>query len=402
MRWIAVMNKDDVNLDRMREVVLKLELTQYARTEAQLAKEDLREYIRAELLALRNENRLDRRKQYGTIAFIFTVLVGSDVWAIQNLESRVQRALAEEVEKNRQTAAAVLATETTKMQGQIKNRLDQEFATPRLQRMIGEEARRYTANEAKAYIVSEVETVVRPFRTQIDQSIADTKRLAAQNAENVKKFGDFLQQNEKQYRAEYQKLSKTVGDSESLTKTLSLQVAAQKHRSDISALANDAINNGSRTSFAVLSRILDDTSETTEIRELARSEILKLKIFWMTANKTVANEVAWTGPDGKPKAETALTACDLLSALQNNKQWEVRAKAAQLLAAHANLGVPEGLLKAIQSDQQLHVVRDAIRSFSSLTGFQTPDVFGLPYAETWWQGHADETKKKLTKLDCTP
>jgi len=396
------MSERDMNLDRMREVVLKLELTQYAQTEAHLAKEELREYIRSELLALRNENQLDRRKQYGTIAFIITILVGSDVWAIQNLESRVQHALAAEVEKNRQLVAAVLATETTKMQRQIIDRLNQEFGTPRLQEMIGEEARRYTANEANSYITAEVETKIRPFRTQIDRSIADTNQLAAQNSENVKKFGDFLRQNEQQYRADYQTLSKTVGDSQTLTKALSLQVAAQKRKSEISALANDAINNGTRSALEVLSRIMDDASEAAEIRELARSEMFRVKAFWVTAEKTLGIEITWRGVDGKPKAQTAVSTCELLSNLQNNKDWPVRVKAAQLLATHANIGVPEALLKAIQSDQQLHVVQDAVRSFTSVTGFQSPDVFGLPYVETWWKTHADEINKKLQKLDCTP
>jgi hypothetical protein len=41
----AVMNERDLNLERMREAVLKLEVTQYAKVEAQLAKEELREHL---------------------------------------------------------------------------------------------------------------------------------------------------------------------------------------------------------------------------------------------------------------------------------------------------------------------------------------------------------------------
>jgi len=135
---------------------------------------------------------------------------------------------------------------------------------------------------------------------------------------------------------------------------------------------------------------------------MAASEVSIVKVFWITAYKTRAAEFQWKGRDGKEKTESQLTTCDLLFELLNNVEWVVRAKAAELLAAHREVGVPEALLRAIERDRQLHVVREAARAWESVTGHRPPDVFGLPFVETWWKEHAEETKKRLQKLDCTP
>jgi hypothetical protein len=90
-----------------------------------------------------------------------------------------------------------------------------------------------------------------------------------------------------------------------------------------------------------------------------------------------------------------------LNDLQKNQSWFVRAKAAQLLSGHPKVGVPEGLLRAIEYDPDLHVVRDANRSWENITGHRSPDVFGFAeHLESWWKEHGPETTKKLEKLDC--
>lgn len=384
------MNEHDLNLDRMREAVLKLEVTQYAKAEAQLAKEelrqDIREQIRIEMLSLRSEAREDRRRLLGYAILAFTILIGGDIWtvwsSVNRLQGEVQKALQIEVEKNRQTAAAVLATETQKMHDQIRERLNHEFETPRLHQMIGEEARRYTANEAQAYINTQVEAVLKPFREQVSQELARSEHTTQQ-----------LQQNE-------QRLTKAIEESEKLTKSLSQQVSLLTRRNDIYGLGAAAIDEGDRASLGVLTVISEDQAETKVIRETAEAEMLKVKAFWVGIDKIRASEFHWTGIDGKPKAEAELTACDLLHELRNSKFWQVRAKAAQLLANQKKVGVPEGLLRVIQSDSQLHTVRDAVKSFEQITGYRSGDVFGLPFIEIWWKDHAEETTKKLQKLDC--
>jgi len=105
----------------MREAVLKLEVTQYAKTEALLAKEELRENLRQDSELFRKDIRSERNAFYAKVFFVAAFLIGGDVWTMWTVVQHVQDALKGEVEKNRQIVAAVLAEEPKKIQDQIKS-----------------------------------------------------------------------------------------------------------------------------------------------------------------------------------------------------------------------------------------------------------------------------------------
>jgi hypothetical protein len=122
------MNERDLNLDKMREAVLKLEVTQYAKAEAQLAKEELREHLRQDASLLRNDIREERRAFYTKVFVFVAFLIGGDAWTMWGVYQHAQQVLQAEVEKNRRTVADVLSAETKKIRDQIqfvKNDLDQ-------------------------------------------------------------------------------------------------------------------------------------------------------------------------------------------------------------------------------------------------------------------------------------
>ena len=114
------MNERDLNLERMREAVLKLEVTQYAKTEVQLAKEELKETLRQGSDLLHNEIRQERRAFYTKVFVVAAFLIGGDIWTMWGVYQNAQRVLQAEVEKNRKHVAEALGAETKKIQDQVQ------------------------------------------------------------------------------------------------------------------------------------------------------------------------------------------------------------------------------------------------------------------------------------------
>jgi ribosomal protein S17E len=129
----------DLNLQRMREALLKLEVTQFAKAETQMAKLEIREHVkeqihqevatfREEIRRERDDVRRERRSFYTRVALVATFLIGSDIWTMTGLYQHAKQVLQDEVEKNRRTVAEVLTAETKKIQDQVqsvKTSLDQ-------------------------------------------------------------------------------------------------------------------------------------------------------------------------------------------------------------------------------------------------------------------------------------
>lgn len=385
------MEQSKFDLDRMREVALKLDVNQYARNEVAITKAELRDALQTEVTSLKEDIKVERRKVWGVAVALLAILVGGDIWAVDALRQKMLTALDDEVNRSRKAVEKSLMTETRSMQVEIHKRLAKEFEAPHLKELIGSEARRYTATEAKDYIASQVEAGLKPFRMQVEHAEADLQRFRTGQTNY-----------EKQYNSDYAKLSKTIAESEKLAQTLSAQVQILKRRNEVSALRVDAISSGNRASLDALNRIIADPKEEQDIKQMALSEALGVKSFWVSADRTKAWMIDWRGRDGKSKSESQLTTCELLDNLRNSPTWQVRAKAADLLAGHRKLGVPDALLRTIRNDPQLHVARDAVNAFVQITGYQTVDVLGLPFIEDWWKENAEAANKKLSKLDCTP
>lgn len=136
----------------LREALLKLEVNQHTRMEMHLAKEDLREYLRSDLGQLRSEIKSDRNKVVRYLSLIITVLIGGDIWAFVSMKQRVQTALNDEI---------------TAIRVSVRQRLDQEFETPRIKALVEEKAREYTAKEAKHYIAEQVESGLKPYQERV-------------------------------------------------------------------------------------------------------------------------------------------------------------------------------------------------------------------------------------------
>lgn len=384
---------DSGTSDQYSDAERKIDLNQYARTEMQLAREEMRERLASDFKGYRSEF---QRKFWILGSMTVLSIIGLGIQYFQ-YERRVGQYLTDQEKKTRVRVDDTLASavrdvqvETQKaLSGAVESvrksvniRLNEEFQTPRIQQTVSDAA----AAQSK---------------TLMDQRITpEVRRIRDQTAADLRKFQDFLHGYETNYKTDFDKLSKTTGASEALVQSLREQIEIISLRNRVAELGDAAITDGDRSSFDVLNNVADDPAQTAEARKLNFSEALQVKKFWIGINRIKAQQFTWRGSDGKPMEENQLSTCDLLRELQNSGIWQVRAKAAQLLSDHHEVGVPEGLLAAIKSDRNLHVVADAVHSFGSVTGFQSPDVFGQPFIENWWRDHNQDVSKSLAKLNC--
>ena len=80
-------------------------------------------------------------------------------------------------------------------------------------------------------------------------------------------------------------------------------------------------------------------------------------------------------PDGRNTKDDEIATQTLLKDLVNNENWQIRAKAAQLLKNRKEEIVSEILLKTAESDSRLDVRKLALESFAIINDVKLPDVF---------------------------
>jgi hypothetical protein len=336
------MNERDLNIDRMREAVLKLEITQFARGEALLAREDLREYIRLELNSLRNEIRHERGKLVRNLILVLTILIGGDVWTIwgvfQHAKQTFQQALQIEVDKTQKRADVVLGAETERLRQQIRLRLDQEFETPRIHQVIESEARRYTATEAQSYITTQVDAGLKPFQaqvTQVRQTLADVSNRLEPVKTAVDTYRDVLH-----------------------TATLATTAMA-----------------GSRSAHRELNSLVN--SQNADVRQIAgwALEAVDNELLDMLRNQTLNPEL------GR----------EALLQLSRHSAPTMREKAVERMGVTKDRQYVPRIIEMIRSDPNIRVLRAALIAFNQETAVTVEaDETGATLALKWWDEHKTE------------
>src|SRR5205807_9770420 len=89
-------------------------------------------------------------------------------------------------------------------------------------------------------------------------------------------------------------------------------------------------------------------------------------------------------------SDEGYTTEDLLSELRHGEDWRDRAKSAEILATRRVKSVADALFDAAENDSHLEVMRNAVLSFCTITGYQKKDVFGEADLAGWWQEHRTE------------
>ena len=102
-------------------------------------------------------------------------------------------------------------------------------------------------------------------------------------------------------------------------------------------------------------------------------------------------------PDSSLDNETELNTDQLIELLDNAEaKVDNRVRAAYLLADKRNSKAADALVKAVQTDSNLDVVREAAMTFSEMTGFKNEDLLNTNILLQWWKNNSDEVRIMLS------
>ncbi len=286
----------------------------------------------------------------------------------------------------------------------VLDKVTDQFREPAIKKTISEVASR----EAKQVLAEQIEPEVRRFQSETAASIDSFKRFTT--GMELRYTGDYqrlsrelvsVEANGRKADRLTQGISATVSkletsskESEVLNRTLSAAVDDLRRRKSLTDLGGRAITDASRPALRELSRIAESDS-SPEIRLLALSEVMRVKAFWLSVSRTADARI---NKEGKEVKISELKTCEVLPQVLHNPSWIVRAVLVGELGGRRDDQVPETLLQVIESDENLEVVKDAVLAWDALTRHRSPDVFGLPFVETWWKDNGESFRKNLTEL----
>ena len=102
-------------------------------------------------------------------------------------------------------------------------------------------------------------------------------------------------------------------------------------------------------------------------------------------------------PDSSLDNEAELNTKQLIELLDNAEaKVDNRVRAAYLLADKRNSKAADALVKAVQTDPNLDVVREAAMTFSEMTGFKNEDLLNTDILLQWWKNNSDEVMIMLS------
>jgi hypothetical protein len=252
----------------------------------------------------------------------------------------------------------------------------------------------------------------------------EVERFKAETNASIQTFKSFTEGLESRYKADYSRLSHSFTEIaaqttaaqkmasgltatvtnlerhdkeyESLNKSVGLILQDLEQRKKITDLSARAINGADRAAFQELMDLAVKSNDSG-VKELAASEMMRVKGFWIGASRTAGTELA---KDGKTVKLNELSTCELVAAVSVSSPWPVRALAVGELGNRKHTGVPETLLSIVKSDDNLEVIKDGVIAWQTLTGYRSPDVFGQPQLAQWWNEHAVEFSKQLSAPSC--
>ncbi|MBN1687535.1 MAG: HEAT repeat domain-containing protein [Candidatus Omnitrophica bacterium] len=143
---------------------------------------------------------------------------------------------------------------------------------------------------------------------------------------------------------------------------------------------------GSRKAYEELQGYRDG-SEYIELKTIAAEQLKKVEAFMKVTNRIGDVSVNYLSEEGQGLIDEAIPTQGLIEVLRSSPHWKFRAKAAELLGNRVEAGVPEVLLEVAELDPFLDVVKEALKSFSKVTGYDGEGIFDVGSAQSWWQEH---------------
>ncbi len=165
-------------------------------------------------------------------------------------------------------------------------------------------------------------------------------------------------------------------------------------RNRLLELGDRAIRHADRTAYDRL-RELAGSAPDERLRDGAAAEILRVGFAYSTGLRSESHTlpVGKLFPSLRDKDERALSTDQLVKVLgDTGLDAAHRVKAAYLLADRRGGKAADALAAAVAGDPDLDVVREAVMTFSEMTGYRTDDLLDADRLAAWWRTHTDRVK----------
>ncbi len=187
-------------------------------------------------------------------------------------------------------------------------------------------------------------------------------------------------------------------DADGSTAQRELQILKERNR--LTACADEAIATGMRAPYDRLWEALDDPA-LAHLVHAARTEILRVQNAYLSGSRLASFDIPVGAyfPEDSGLADTQLPDAKIIKLLGDPANpWEVRMKAANLLGARHSVEAGDALARAVRSDPNLDVVKEATFSFDQMTGFHC-QLFDGETVERWWKEHRAQVQPPTPKTE---
>jgi hypothetical protein len=264
-------------------------------------------------------------------------------------------------EMKRQTQA-----EIGNMRAEVRKRIDAEFQTPEITRLVQTVARERASEEINRIIF---EQVSRQVQAAVKGQEGEIRKAVSQETQGaVARLGSTIDEAvAKQIRPKV----------ETSLRPLELELARYQEVLNVGAIANAAMN-GSRAAYFQLKPAL--TSKNPQVQEIAVWATLALNDEQMESLKSQGLNPALTS--------------ETLTQLSSSASPTLRAKVVEAMGKSLDRKYIPRVIEMIKSDPNLRVLRAALIAFSQLTKSNfSSDEDGIEKAQEWWTQHKSEFKQ---------
>ena len=287
-------------------------------------------------------------------------------------------------------------TATKQVRQTVTARLDKEFASQNIKSLISDAATRAAKSQTKDLMDQTLKPAVGEALRQISEQRAEVTNFTKQfQEESRQSMGQVRGEMSDQRRQEKQSLEALRQEYKGAIDKLRPLVEFEEKLKDIELMKARSVEGD----FSEFQKLVTYKTEDKDLANAVLVAIIETKSIYLTGKRTDAVSIWLFKPDHTQGAtDAAIPAQELIyTFLLTPSPWERRAKAAELLGAKHEAGVPDALVTAMQNDPNLWVKRASLLSFQSLTGFRPVDAFDFDNAAQWWLKNKNEYQKGLPK-----
>jgi hypothetical protein len=278
----------------------------------------------------------------------------------------------------------------------VQDRLDKEFASENIQRLISDAALKAAQSQTKAMMEGTlrpaVDQAMKQIQQQRDQVTEFTQQFRQESGRSMGRIrtemGEEREQERQSLNALREEYTKQISELRPL-------VELQEKLKEIDLLKSSAIGGD----FVAFNKLVSYKTNDKDLATAALNAVIEVKEPYLVGMRTQGTSIWIKNPDGTQGVTDAnIPSASLIALfLFTAPEWTSRAKAAELLASKRETGVAEALLRSMQNDSNLVVRRASLQSFSALTGFRQFDVFDFGRASEWWEKNKTDYLKTISK-----